>query len=201
MYQQSVDKAWISAKKDLLIFILMILLFFLLGAIMLYLENTFSTNVPRYIFIGIILIGLYAFYRLRLIGYRYTVFYKPLEPVYDPRFDAMRPVESYPYPVGTVIFERIVSAKGTILLTLDVSEIISVDKFSVDNAANHGKSLNVRSSNKGDAYILVYSKNGVEGSVLFSPDEEFLEHLHEAIEYKPAEDDNAIDEESVSQDE
>ena len=127
MYQQSVDKASLSAKKDLFFFIILIVTFFVCGAIMLYLENVLNSHIPRYVFIAAVLIGIYIFYRLRLIGFRYTVFYKELEPVYDPRFDAFKPVESYPYPVGTLIFERIVSAKGTIIKKLDVRDIISFE--------------------------------------------------------------------------
>ena len=61
MYQQSVDKASLSAKKDLIFFIILIVTFFVCGAIMLYLENVLSSHIPRYVFIAAVLIGIYIF--------------------------------------------------------------------------------------------------------------------------------------------
>ena len=118
MYQQSVDRSGGSQKSDLILFIVLIIAFFAVGAVVMYLEKLFDSNVPRYVFIGLVLAAIYAIYRLRIIGFRYTVFYKEPETVYDPRFDDMITHEDYPYPVGTIVFERIVSAKGTTIETL-----------------------------------------------------------------------------------
>ncbi len=193
MYQQSVDRSGNSAKKDMWLFILLLILFFLFGAVMLYLENLLKSRIPRYVFIGLILAALYLIYRRRLIGFRYTVFYKELEPVYDPRFDAVKPVESYPYPVGTVIFERIVSAKGSILLKLDAKDIISIEPCRIDDKSNNADVLNVYAGKKINAYKLTYRKDGSAACVIFNPDEEFLMHLHEAMKYKPSDSDEADD--------
>ncbi len=181
MYQQSVDRSGGSSKKDLLLFGLLILLFFLLGSVMLYLENTFKSMIPRYVFIGMVLVGLYLIYRLRLIGYRYTVFFKETDPIYEPRLDASGPIES-PYPVGTVIFERIISAKGTILLTLNVSDIIGIERCENESAPVKKDVLNVCAGKKLDKYLISYRKGGTTAFVLFNPDAEFLAHLHEAME-------------------
>lgn len=181
MYQQSVDRAGGSTKNDLLLFGLLILLFFLLGSIMLYLENTFKSMIPRYVFIGLVLTGLYLIYRLRLIGYRYTVFFRETDPIYEPKLDATVPIES-PYPVGTVIFERIISAKGTILLTLNVSDIIGIEKYENESAPIKKDVLNVCAGKKLDKYLISYRKGGTTAFVLFNPDAEFITHLHEAME-------------------
>lgn len=181
MYQQSVDKASLSAKKDLLFFIILVVTFFVCGAFMLYLENVLNSRIPRYVFIAAILIGIYIFYRLRLIGFRYTVFYKELEPVYDPRFDANKPVESYPYPVGTLIFERIVSAKGTIIKKVDVRDIISFKK-NEQNSKPETKSVYYLTAGKNaEAYSLVFYDGEKESTIIFSPDSEFVQHLNELI--------------------
>ena len=87
MYQQSVDRSGGSQKSDLILFIVLIIAFFAVGAVVMYLEKLFDSNVPRYVFIGLVLAAIYAIYRLRIIGFRYTVFYKEPETVYDPRFD------------------------------------------------------------------------------------------------------------------
>ena len=106
MYQQSVDRSGGSQKSDLILFIVLIIAFFAVGAVVMYLEKLFDSNVPRYVFIGLVLAAIYAIYRLRIIGFRYTVFYKEPETVYDPRFDDMITHEDYPYPVGTIVFEQ-----------------------------------------------------------------------------------------------
>lgn len=181
MYQQSVDKASLSAKKDLIFFIILIVTFFVCGAIMLYLENVLNSHIPRYVFIAAVLIGIYIFYRLRLIGFRYTVFYKELEPIYDPRFDAFKPVESYPYPVGTLIFERIVSAKGTIIKKLDVRDIISFEKYD-RNSKYETKSVYCLVAGKDtEAYSLVFRDGEKESMIIFSPDSEFIQHINDLI--------------------
>lgn len=126
MYQQSVDRSGGSQKSDLILFIVLIIAFFAVGAVVMYLEKLFDSNVPRYVFIGLVLAAIYAIYRLRIIGFRYTVFYKEPETVYDPRFDDMITHEDYPYPVGTIVFERIVSAKGTTIETLCGGDIVAV---------------------------------------------------------------------------
>lgn len=181
MYQQSVDRTGGVPKKDLLLFVLLILLFFLLGSIMLYLENTFKTMIPRYVFIGLVLSGLYLIYRLRLVGYRYTIFYEETDPIYEPRLNAAGPIES-PYPVGTVIFEHIISAKGTILLTLNVSDIIKIEKYENADLSAKMDMLNVCAGKKLDKYLISYQKSDTTAFVLFNPDAEFLTHLHEAME-------------------
>lgn len=147
MYQQSVDRSGGSQKSDLILFIVLIIAFFAVGAVVMYLEKLFDSNVPRYVFIGLVLAAIYAIYRLRIIGFRYTVFYKEPETVYDPRFDDMITHEDYPYPVGTIVFERIVSAKGTTIETLCGGDIVAVcapgSEYSGENASSVIDSANV----------------------------------------------------------
>lgn len=147
MYQQSVDRSGGSQKSDLILFIVLIIAFFAVGAVVMYLEKLFDSNVPRYVFIGLVLAAIYAIYRLRIIGFRYTVFYKEPETVYDPRFDDMITHEDYPYPVGTIVLERIVSAKGTTIETLCGGDIVAVcapgGGYSGENASSVIDSANV----------------------------------------------------------
>ena len=111
MFQESVDRSHGSSKSDLILFLILVAAFFGIGGIVLLLESKINSTIPRYAFIALVLAGVYLIYRYRLIGYRYTVFYEAPKPVYDARFDDMMIHEDYPYPVGTVVFERIVSAK------------------------------------------------------------------------------------------
>ncbi len=181
MYQQSVDRSGGSQKSDLILFIVLIIAFFAVGAVVMHLEKLFDSNVPRYVFIGLVLAAIYAVYRLRIIGFRYTVFYKEPETVYDPRFDDMITHEDYPYPVGTIVFERIVSAKGTIIETLCGSDIVAVctpgSEYSGENASSIIDSANVSCRKTERAYSVVYKKGGALHRIFFNPDEEFLNHV------------------------
>lgn len=176
MYQQSVDKSKMSKNGDALLFAGLVILFFVIGGTVLALEKVFNSFIPRYIFVTVVLIAIFIIYRIRMVGYRYTIFYKDLEPVYDPRFDAMTVQTSYPYPTGTLIFERISGAKGTILLKLNIDDIeglfapIEAEKAAGDCETSHilcaGKTQN--------AYSLVYTEHGKRMRLLFDPDNEFI---------------------------
>lgn len=182
MYQQSVDRSGGSQKSDLVLFIVLIVAFFTVGAVALFLEKQFGSMLPRYVFIGIVLAGIYAIYRLRLVGFRYTVFYKEPEAVYDPRFDEMIMHEDYPYPVGTIVFERIVSAKGTTLETLNGSDIVAIcAPGSVYPAAGAAveEAANVSCKKPEKAYSVVFKKGEELKHIFFSPDDEFLSRLRE----------------------
>lgn len=159
------------AKSDLILFIVLIIAFFAVGAVVMYLEKLFDSNVPRYVFIGLVLAAIYAIYRLRIIGFRYTVFYKEPETVYDPRFDDMITHEDYPYPVGTIVFERIVSAKGTTIETLCGGDVVAVcapgGRYSGENASSIIDSANV-SCKKRKKLIPLCTKRAMRCTGFFS---------------------------------
>ena len=179
MFQESVDRSHGSSRSDLILFLMLVVAFFAVGGIVLYLEKKFGSTIPRYVFIALVLAAVYAVYRLRLIGYRYTIFYEVPKPVYDPRFDDMMIHEDYPYPVGTVVFERIVSAKGTIIDTIDRSEIEALAKpgETADGFAVNGGTANLACRKPEKAYSLYYRRDGKLNMIYFDPSEEFLGYL------------------------
>ncbi|MBQ1685616.1 MAG: hypothetical protein II072_08925 [Clostridia bacterium] len=181
MFQESVDRSHGSSKSDLVLFIVLIAAFFTVGAIVFILENNFGSKLPRYIFIGAVLACLYLVYRLRIVGYRYTIFHEEPKPVYDPRFDDMILHEDYPYPVGTVVFERIVSAKGTILFTVDRSEIEALAKPGEDCGLKAETEFNAACRKPEKAYSLFFRKDGQLVCVYFDPSEEFLGYLQKIL--------------------
>ena len=190
MFQQSVDRSHGTARSDLWLFIWLVFGFFAVGAAVLCLETLFSSTIPRYVFIGIALAALYLIYRLRLVGYRYTLFYKEAEPVYDPRFDDMMLHEDYQYPVGTIVFERIVSAKGAIILTVCKNDIIALkapnEAFAPDAVIVHSADYSCTKSEK--AHSLYFHKDGEVCRVLFAPDEEFLDCYKQMMDQPAAHD-------------
>ena len=178
MYQQSVDRSHGSSRSDLILLIGLIVAFFATGAVVFVIENNLGSKLPRDIFIARALITLYLIYRLRLVGYRYTVFFKEPEPVYDPRFDEMMLHEDYPYPVGTVVFERIVSAKGSVLLTVDRSDIVALTAPGGASPAGEVlRTIDLSCTKQAKAYSLYFKDETGLTRVLFAPDSEFLTGL------------------------
>jgi hypothetical protein len=179
MFQESVDRSHGSSKFDLFLFLILVAAFFGIGAVVLLLESSIHSTIPRYVFIALVLVCVYLVYRYRLIGYRYTVFFEEPKPVYDPRFDDMMIHEDYPYPVGTVVFERIVSAKGVILLTVDKSEIEKILKPGEEpsNASVDGATNNIACRKNAKAHCMYYRKDGKLNRLYFDPSNEFLGYL------------------------
>ena len=91
--------------------------------------------------------------------------------------------EDYPYPVGTIVFERIVSAKGTTIETLCGGDIVAVctpgGGYSGENASSVIDSANVSCKKAEKAYSVVYKKGDALHRIFFNPDEEFLNHVRE----------------------
>ena len=195
MYQQSVDRSHGSSKSDLLLFIVLIAAFFAVGAVVLFLENKFASRIPRYVFIGLVLTALYLVYRLRLIGYRYTVFYEEPKPVYDERFGEMMLHEDYPYPVGTIVFERIVRAKGTVMYTVGAKDVKALLKPGEEPVGfgDEARTVNVSCRKAADAYSVLFDNGGKPIRLYFDPDAEFLSHLS-AIMNDRTDTENAIEE-------
>lgn len=126
MHQESVDKLKGTAKSDTVLFVILILFFVFAGAIATFLKTKFGSNIPLYVFAALLGGLMVLIYRLRIVGFRYTVFYKAPEPEYDARFDDYITHEDYPYPLGTIVIERTSSAKGQILEVIKKEELIRV---------------------------------------------------------------------------
>ena len=90
-------------------------------------------------------------------------------------------MESYPYPVGTLIFERIVSAKGTIIKKLDVRDIISFKKYDRNSKYKTKPVYCLTAGKDAEAYSLVFRDGEKESMIIFSPDREFIQHINDLI--------------------
>ena len=171
MYQESDDKLKGNSKKDTLIFILLIVFFLLAGAVATTLKVTFNSPLPLYALAVIFGIALYLIYRLRIVGWRYTVFYKEPEKEYDARFDEYVEVEEHAYPVGTVVFERTVSAKGEILAAVGKEDIVALLEPGEDYASDSELIYGPRKKEKSSS--LVCRRDGKTVRIYFTPSDEF----------------------------
>lgn len=175
MHQESVDKLKGTVKSDTLLFILLIVFFFFAGSIATYLRARFGSNIPLYVFAAVLGGLMILVYRLRLVGFRYTVFYKEPEPEYDPRFDDYITHEDYPYPVGTVIIERTSSAKGEIAEVIGRDELQCLlspgEEYSVDEERSYSP------SKKEKSHSLIVKKDGKTIRMYLTPSADFIKYV------------------------
>ncbi len=171
MYQESDDKIRGSAVSDTVLVIVLIAAFFLIGALATWLKSYYSTDAPLYIFAAVCALCVYIIYRVRILGYRYTVFYEEPKPEYDPRFDDYITHEDYPYPVGTFVAERTVSANGTIIDAIDKSQLVAM---LAPGEAYSGvdEEIVCCSHKKRAAHSLIYKKDGKLIRMYIAPTDE-----------------------------
>lgn len=176
MFQESVDKLRGTKKTDTLLFVLLIVFFFSAGTAASFLKAYFGSNIPLYVFAAVLGVLIVVIYRLRIVGFRYTVFYKEPEPEYDARFDDYITHEDYPYPVGTLVIERTSSAKGEIIEVINSADIIALLEPGEEYRADTELSCSPRKNERSRSLVF---KRG-EGTVrmFFTPSDEFIEHLN-----------------------
>lgn len=182
MYQESDDKLKGSKLTDTVLFIALIAFFFIAGGLATAMRAKFDTPLPLYA-VAIVFAGLiYLVYRLRIVGWRYTVFYKEPEPEYDPRFGEEIIHEDYPYPVGTVVIEKTVSAKGEILAVIKREELEALlepgEQYNADQEAVLGPKKKEASSS------VVFSRDGKTYRAYFTPSAEFKNYVRELMSTK-----------------
>lgn len=182
MYQESDDSIRGSALTDTVIIILLIAAFFGIGAIAGRLRSGFDNDLPIYVFGILCAICVYAVYRLRVVGWRYTVFYEPPQTEYDPRFDDYITHEDYPYPVGTFAVERTSSAKGEIYAVIDRANIISLLAPGADYEKTDSEFKCCCHSIKKSHSLVYKDGDGMTCRMYFSPSDELIKYLNMIIE-------------------
>ena len=181
MYQESDDKLHATAISDALLVVLLIAAFFLIGGVATFIKTKFDNDLPIYIFALLCAVCVYIVYRVRILGYRYTVFHKEPEPEYDPRFDDYIKHEDYPYPVGTFVAERTTSAKGSIIDVVDKSQMKAL-LAPGEEYAGADTEVVCTSRKKAKAWSLVYEKDAKTVRMYISPSEELLGYIRGFME-------------------
>lgn len=180
MYQESEDRLNLGSKSDFLLLILLIIGFFAIGFAATYLRSVFNSNLPMYLLAVVVAAIVYVIYRVRILGYRYTVFFEDPKPEFDERFNDYITHEDYPYPVGTIVVERTSSAKGTIIESINKSQVITL----LEPLAEYHTDVELRCCCHGisKAHSLVYTKEGKTVRLYFYPSEQLLSNIKKIIE-------------------
>ena len=180
MFQESADKMKGTIRSDTVLFIILIVFFFAAGSVATVLKNHFNSNIPLYVFAAVLGGLILLVYRLRLTGYRYTIFYKEPETEYDERFGEEITHEDYPYPIGTIVVERIVSAKGQILEVILKEELEAIlepgEQFAADEELSFSTKKNEASRS------IVFRREGRTYRMYFAPSDEFKKYVETVLE-------------------
>ena len=179
MYQESDDKLKGTSRSDTVIFVALVAFFFIAGALATLMRSKLDSNIPLYVVAAVFGGLLYLVYRLRIVGWRYTVFHSEPETEYDPRFDEYITHEDHPYPVGTVVIERTVSAKGEIKALIYKDELVAIlepgEEFAVDEEAVLGPRRKDSSSS------IVFRRNDKLYRAYFTPSDQFKKYVRDII--------------------
>lgn len=172
MYQESSDRMRGGSKADALLVIGLIVFFFLAGGLATMLRSKFGSNAPLYLFALIFGAALYFIYRIRIVGWRYTVFHSEPETEYDPRFDEYITHEDHPYPVGTIVIERTVSAKGAITEVINPGELAAV--LAPGESAACDREVSMSPIAKERSSSLIFVRGGVRTRVYCALSDTFI---------------------------
>lgn len=182
MYQESDDKLRGNKRSDTILFIALIAFFFIGGGLATAMRAKFDSPLPLYAVAVVFAALLYLVYRLRIVGWRYTVFYKEPEPEYDPRFDEEIVHEDYPHPVGTVVIEKTVSAKGEILEVISREELVALLEPGAEYTADEEAVMGPRKKEASSS--IIFKRDGKLYRAYFTPTDKFKELVRGLIEEK-----------------
>lgn len=192
MYQFHLKEGKASSAADLLLVV-----FFVLVAVFMRPIVDALSSVPApfggilKIFMMLLFVGVCCFfYSFRLCSYRYTVIHAPRQ---DDEPDQYGNKAEWPWPVGTVVVEKMVSDKGKIIDVIAPDELTAfvrpeeADAYFSAHSDVRRRSLRseryCRPFGKNAAY-LIYRRSGSLRAAAFRPDETFAAHLETLLRIK-----------------
>ncbi len=193
MYQQPLQNQKNSSKLDLLLFIL----FIGIALFMRQITDFFTAlpapwNTAGQILLFLMFIGICLFvYKRRLCSYRYTVIFAPApEGELDPYGN---PLE-WPWPIGTVLFERMVSNKGNLVEEVPPAELLALlspgqapESGLLENGGkkpNYFNTTRMTRYSAKKAHTLVFRRKGKIRYIAFHPDETMCGHIETLLAAK-----------------
>lgn len=192
MYQYHTQEGKSSSASDLLLVVFFVAVAFGMRPIV---DLLSAVPAP---FGGILKIALvvlfvgicYFFYAFRLCSYRYTVIHSPRR---DDEPDRYGNKAEWPWPVGTVVVEKMVANKGSIIEEITPDELTGfirageADAFFAAHPEINRDALRAerytRPFEKKRSY-LIFRRNDALRAAAFCPDETFAEHLETLLRIK-----------------
>jgi hypothetical protein len=176
-----------DSTKDLILIVLIVLVFVFIKRIFTFLAGLpmpWNTIGQGALFIGLIA-GCYLFFTKRISDFRYSVIYhQPGEGETNIFGDEQK----YPWPEGTVLFERMVANKGRLLVTVEPSELVALvepgETYEEKTTAFRTEHFSGKAWRK--SHTLIYRRKNKLYATLFSPSQEMAAHIRNAIDANAA---------------
>lgn len=183
MYQQLSDNKKDSSTLDFILIVGLIIVAFFLRRIIdavAALPAPYSGIGQGAVIIGIIVL-CYLVYTRRVSTFRYSIVYQQPKEGEENIFGKEAP---YPWPEGTVLFERMVANKGKLQETVTPDELVALvepgEKYSSPIGFFNMNSFTGK--DKKSAHLLVYRRKGRLWAARIHPDETMVSHIATAIE-------------------
>lgn len=124
--------------------------------------------------------GCYLFYTKRITDLRYSVVYHQPE---EGEKNIFGDEKEYPWPVGTVLFERMIANKGKLIFTIEPAELVAL----LEPGETYGEKISafrterLSGAGKRKSHTLIYKKKNKLYAAFFSPTDEFAGHVRDAV--------------------
>lgn len=175
MYQHTNDNQHISAKFDLVLVIVMIAFIVFMRQITNFISSLPGGGILNVLVLFALIAGCYIIYRKRLCSYRYTIYFEQPKEGEPDAFGNVQTTQ--PYPLGTMLFERMIANKGRLYEAVRYDEFVALivpgETYSEKiNLLNYAK-LTVYSNKT--AYTLVFRRKDKLYGIYFHPDAKFID--------------------------
>lgn len=194
MYQQHLKDEKSTSVTDFLLVVI-----FLLLAIFMRQIVDFCAALPApwrslsQLMLFILFVGICLFiYKRRICSYRYTVIF---EAAPEGELDQYGNQLVWPWPIGTVLFERMVANKGKIAEEIAPNELIALVKPEANTIGviapegvmqkpNFLNTARLTRFSRKTASMLVFARNGKTGYIYFHPDDTLSGHIEALLRAK-----------------
>ncbi len=180
MHQEFVEGSKGSSKADFIILVVFILFIVFLRRIvdLLAALPTPFNAIGQILLLGLVVVALALVYDRRISNYRYTIVYRQPEEGEENEFGYAQP---YPWPVGAILFERMVGKKGKILEKIDPEELVALlapgEAYSEKIGFFNRSRLTCKRGKT--AYTAVFRRKGRLYGILFHPTGELLGYIRQ----------------------
>ncbi len=182
MLQERTGNQKDDSTMDLALIVLIVLLIVFIKRIFAFftaLPMPWSTVGQVALFAGLI-VGCYLFFTKRVSDYRYSVIYRQPE---EGETNIFGDEKKYPWPEGTVLFERMIANKGRLLVAVEPTELVAL----MEPGETHPEKVtalcteHLSGKAKRKSHTLIYRRKNKLYAVRFSPTQKMVGHIRSAL--------------------
>ena len=179
MYQHTNDNQRSTSVGDLILVIVLIAIIVFIKKISDWITTLPLSGLWTALLVILLIGGIFFIYKKRLCSYRYTIYYKAPP---EGELDEFGNQAESPYPLGTILFERMTGGKGKLYEGVNAKDIVALVKPGESYPEKIGffnlSKLSVYAQKT--AHLLVFRRKGKLYGIYFHPNEEFVAHVYES---------------------